>query len=150
MTVVEQLEQAAGQVEALNGRVEELEAGIVDAASKYDAVVVERDEAKAAISVLEQERSASVDVISAKQAELDSERERHNETKEELSAAKKALENPAFADAAIVGSDQAVSGNGEGGAVVMTYDQAIAAYKKIEDPKERAAFRRDHKEELGL
>lgn len=69
----------------------------------------------------------------------------------ELALARRALRNPAFADAAIVGSARpAPAGMPPSDNAPMTKEQAIATYNRIDGAQARADFRKANWRILGI
>ena len=147
MTVVQELEEKKGELEASAVKIAELEASIVslneESSKAIEALNMEAAEAKKHLdaSVAEcAELKSQIDVKDAKLAEIE----------EDLNKAKAALANPAFAAAAVSGSEKSVEEGRSEAKARMTKEEALAEYKNISDAKERAEFRKAHKEELGL
>lgn len=144
MTVVEQIislqTDLAASMEAQKG----LAAQVASSTTERDAARAEVAQAKAELV------KAQETVKAAQDAQVKSESD-HAATKKELNAAKTALANPAFADAAIKGNAKPVA---EGGTPSndepLTFEQALVEYKKITDPKAQVAFRAEHAKELRL
>ena len=147
-TVVEELADANERIKALEG---EKAAGLTQIEALTGEVEKAKADGKAALDLAAKAESEKADAIKA----LEGEKAEHGKTQGELSAAKadlaKVLANPAFAAAAKAGL---VKGTEEGGSVAgkefATRAEAEAAYRQINDAKERAAFRAKHKEILGL
>lgn len=147
MTVVQELEQKKVELATAESKVVEvqkaMEVSIVKASEEVAAMQAKIDESVKAIECVTVERDtlkASLDASGVKIAELEG----------ELAKAKEALANPAFAQAAVAGDKKAVEEGGSEAAHKMTKVEALAEYKKIVGAKERAEFRKAHKEELGL
>ena len=147
-TVVEELAEA-------NERVKALEASQAAGVKALEGMTAERDQAKAGEkAALDLATKAEADKAEAVKA-LEAERTEKAQAIADRDAAKaetaKVLANPAFAAAAKQGLK---AGTDEGGqahrAQFATRADAETAYRKIEGAKERAAFRAEHKEILGL
>ena len=148
MTVVKQLEQAMKERD-------DLTASVATAIAERDSARADVEKAKAemaqAVSVHAEAIKAEVDKNAALQAELENAKAQVAEVTAKLETAQKALSNPAFADAGVRGVEAATEEGGQGsGKTFETFAEAHAAYNKIEDAKEKALFRVEHAEILGL
>jgi len=154
-TVVKQLEEAQSRIAELEAEVEQsgktLEAKEAEHAKALESMQGERDAVQADLKTAQEELAKAPEVLKAAEDALKTEQEAHTATKAELEKARKGLANPAFAEAAVAGMP---AGTDEGGTAAaeepLTKAEALAAYKKIEDAKERKAFRKEHAEVLGL
>lgn len=149
MTAVEQIkgldEQLAGKVKALEIAVTERDAAVKAAADMKAAAEKAVTDLAAAIEAHKAELTEQGKVLEAEKAE-------RAKLAEELEKARKALANPAFVDAAASGTkNPAPAGMPAADQVEFkSQAEALAAYKKIEGARERAEFRKQHKEILGL
>jgi len=124
-------ERQAATITALQADIAARDALVAEKVALFEAAVAEREKVAA-------DSKAAIDAAGAQIEALLG----------ELVAAKAALANPAFADAARGGG--APVAEGAAVAQAMTRDEAIAAYRGIVDPVERARFREAHKKELGI
>jgi hypothetical protein len=144
MTIVEELEQAQGELIAVKTERDEVTAKLtaadvaaVGATAKMAELEAEKVKASEALAQIQDEM---VKAVSERDVQI-------SQLTAELADAKAKLANPAFVLAA--GDGKSI---GEGGQASdkMTREQALAEYNKIEDPVEAAKFRAEHREELGL
>ena len=149
MTITEQLEAKVAELATASESLATAQADLAAATAenvtlKESLATAQADVAKAANDLA----TAQADLEAANTAKGSLETELAT-AKDELATAKAQLANPAYHHAK-AGSNIAVAeGGGEGGEA-MTYEQAIAAYNKIDDPRARAEFRKDHAAELRL
>lgn len=147
-TIVEQLSQAQETIKTFEAEKKALN----DKVSAAEAVTKSANEAKSkAEADLKSAQDAHAGDVAEKEKALKAEQSAHEATRVELAKAKQALANPAFADAAIVGSKKpAPEGGIASDTPPMTPDEAAAKYKAISDPKARAAFRKENWKILGI
>ena len=153
---------AVEQIKGLDERIAEMVKAVDAAVAERDAAVAERDAAvKAAADMKAAAEKAVTDLAAAIEAHkaelveqgkaLEAERAERAKLAEELAKAHKALANPAFADAAARGTvSPAPAGMSAADVEFKSQAEALAAYKKIEGARERAEFRKQHKDILGL
>ena len=148
MTIVEQLSEAQTRIAALEGELKVASEKAVADAQKLTAAV----EAKAKIeadakAMAEANAKAIADAVEA-QAKLQTALVASDA---ELKKARAALANPAFADAAIVGrTASAQSGMPPADETPLTHEGALKKYNSLDDPRERAEFRKANWKILGI
>jgi hypothetical protein len=147
MTIIEELAATKADLDAKVLALANAEAAMKAAVDLAGQAKKELDDVKAAMAAME---SAKAEELAKLDGAVKAEAVAHEGTKQKLEKAEKALANPAFAAAAAVGSSVAVPVGGAEATSVMTREQALAEYKKIEDPAARAQFRADHAAELKL
>lgn len=141
---------------ALDEQIAKLVADAEVLVTERDAAVKAAADMKAAAEKAVTDLAAAIEAHKAELAEqckaLEAEKAERAKLAEELAKARKALANPAFADAAARGtSSPAPAGMPAADQVEFkSQAEALAAYKKIEGARERAEFRKQHKEILGL
>lgn len=148
MTIVEQLSESQTRVAALEGELKvAAEKAVVDAQSLAAAVKAKAEIEESIKAKTEAHAKAMTEATEAK-AKLEAELAL---AKSELEKARAALANPAFADAAIVGSaETAQSGMPPAEEVPLTHEAALKKYCALEDPRERAEFRKANWKILGI
>jgi len=146
-TVVEELADATERIEALEAEAKKAGEQIASLTAEVDKAKADTQAAVELTNAADAEKAEAVAALEAEKAE-------HGKTQEQLTESKATLEkvlaNPAFAAAAKAGLKD---GTGEGTQAKDGYEtkeQALAAYRQIEDARERAAFRAENKELLGL
>lgn len=147
MTIVQELEQKKTELIAANAKIQEVTVSIEtvkgEAQKQVSDMQAKIDETSKLVEAVSDERDglkASLEASNAKIAEVQA----------ELEKAQAALANPAFATAAVKGDKVPVAEGGSEAMAKMSKQEALAVYKKITDAKERAEYRKAHKEELGL
>lgn len=148
MTIVEQLSAAQERIAELEASVKVSGEQTVAAEAKINAANEASVKAAADLKSATEKHAADL----AEHAKvLEAEQLAHKADAAELAKAKLALANPAFADAAIVGSKAPVAAGGTPATdQPKTQEQAQAEYRKIEDAKERADYRRENWQVLGI
>lgn len=142
-TLMKQLEDAIKAKADGDAELAKAKSALADESSKLATALTERDAALATAKTSgEQAEKAS--------AALAGEQAAHEATKGELRKAQAALANPAHMDAALVGCKVPVPEGGGHAATAKTKEEALAEYSKISDPHERAQYRKDNAEILGL
>jgi hypothetical protein len=132
-------------------------------AAKVTAQAAEIESLKAKIKAMEDEKKAEEDeedeAEEKPEGESEDKPEEDDEDKEEVKALTKKVDalnafirSPEFRASIVKGSESGTPEGGASGGKTMTKAEAIAAYNKIDtnDHKGRAAFRAEHKAELGL
>lgn len=148
MTLIEQLSAA-------QERIAELETGAKSSVDQIAAASAAQKLAEDAAVKVAADAKAEAEKHAADLAEnaklLEAEQAARKATEAELAKAKLALANPAFADAAIVGSKApAADGGVPSSEVQMTKEQAEAEYRKIEDARARSEYRKKNWALLGI
>ncbi len=147
---------AVEQIKGLDERIAEMVKAVDAAVAERDAAVKAAADMKAAAEKAVTDLAAAIEAHKAELVEqgkaLEAERAERAKLAEELAKAHKALANPAFADAAARGTvSPAPAGMSAADQVEFkSQAEALAAYKKIEGARERAEFRKQHKDILGL
>lgn len=148
MTIVEQLSAAQERIAELEASVKVSGEQTVAAEAKINAA--NEASVKAAADLKAATEKYAADLAEHGKA-LEAEQSAHKATAAELAKAKLALANPAFADAAIVGSAGPVAEGGTPSSKIkVTKEQAEAEYRKIEDARERAEYRKKNWALLGI
>jgi hypothetical protein len=147
MTVIEELVAVKSDMEAKAQALASADATIKAGVELIAQANKERDEVKAVLASIE---AKHVENLKAVQESFAAEQVKNDQLKAELEAAKKTLANPAFGAAAAKGDNVAVEEGGAAAKSMMTFAEAHAEYKKINDPHARAEFRAKHAVELQL
>lgn len=125
-----------------------------DAQALVAAHVATITELKATVDALNGQLAKAVGDLKAAEDLLVGEQAAHGSTKDELANAHRALANPAFVDAAMVGAAvPAAGGTPPPDQHPKTFAQWQAEYIKVRDeqgPQAAAIFRAEHRKELGL
>lgn len=148
MTIVEQLSESQSRVAALEGEMKiAAEKALVDGQSLAAAVEAKAKIEESMKAMTEAHAKAMTDATEA-QAKLQAALAM---AKSELEKTRAALANPAFADAAIVGrSETAQSGMPPAEEAPLTHEAALKKYCALENPRERAEFRKANWKILGI
>lgn len=137
MTIIEELKEAREQRDAECAAKELAQKEVVTLKANIVDLTKLGNEASA---------KASADAVA-----LVAEQKAHEATKQELTVAKSRLENPAFKAAEALGAKPvADAGVVAADVKVKTCSEWNAEYEKIQDPKAREDFRKEHAKELGL
>lgn len=145
-TVVEELTEA-------HARIATLEASATESLTQHESALSTIAARDATIKEHVATIAARDATIAASAVSIKAEQDANEATRAELATAKTALANPAFAAAAATGSkakDGATPAAVHEDGAPATKAEAIAQYRKIEDPKARAEYRVQHKDILGL
>jgi len=147
-TIIQQLSDAQARITELEEIVKVSGEQVATVQSEIKAAIEAKVKAEAEAKTTSESNGK---IIAEKDAAIKAEQVAHEATGVELAKAKRALANPAFADAAIVGNDKPASEGGIAPSVPpMTSEEAVAKYKAIADPKERAMFRKENWKILGI
>jgi septal ring factor EnvC (AmiA/AmiB activator) len=137
-TIAEELAAAESLLTAANEKITALSADLAVKGAQIGSLTAElataKDQHAQVVAALEQKAKDAVDA--------------HAKTSAELANAKEIMANPAFAKAAAVGSTPPPVGGDA--AVTKSRAEWLADYNKLTSPKDREAFRKAHKAELGL
>jgi len=154
MTVVTQLAEQTVKLQALEAAqaesaklIEQTNQVMEQVKAELVACQAERDVFKGKVADLEAKLVS--EATKATEA-LNAEKAASAQIQQELDKAKVALDNPAYAAAAVVGSATAVAEGGSQASRTLTKEEANAEYNKITDARERAEYRKNHRKELGL
>lgn len=156
MTAFEEKQALDKQIEKLTADADALMAARDAAVAERDASVKAAADMKAASEKAVSDLAAAIEAHKAELVEhgkaLEAEKAERAKLADDLAKAHKALANPAFADAAARGTvSPAPAGMSAADQVEFkSQAEALAAYKKIEGARERAEFRKQHKDILGL
>jgi chromosome segregation ATPase len=140
-TLATRYSEAVDQIDAFRQTVAAANQRIAELQSQVDGIVALNER----IALLESDATAKAEAHTAAIAEKDASINELSAKVEELSG--KLAMSPAHID---VGGTSAVNDQSGESPEPMTYEQAQAAYAKIEDPKARAEFRAAHAAELRL
>jgi chromosome segregation ATPase len=155
MSIVKELKNAETKIAALQNELAEAQGAVAAVVAEKDLAIealnaeidgikkqaVELSEAKAAVEAVVAERDTQVTALEAEKADISAQVEK----------LQKAIEsNPAFAAAAAPGNAPVNDGGQAGSDAPKTQAEWLKEYAKIEDPKQQAAFRKEHFAELGL
>lgn len=148
MTIVEQLSAAQERIAELEASVKVSSEQTVAAEAKINAANEASVKAAADLKAATEKHAAD---LAEHGKVLEAEQLAHKSDAAELAKAKLALANPAFADAAIVGSKiPAADGGIPSSEVRMTKEQSESEYRRIEDARARSEYRKKNWALLGI
>lgn len=150
-TVVDQLADSQAQVAALTGALEAAQAQIAEQTARADKA---ESGMAATTADCDAKLKAAADALATTEGALAATREEAQRSRDELGIARRALAMPSFAQAArqalAIGTPEGTPPAPAAGDEIETKEQALAAYGKLTDAREKAEFRNKHKGLLGI